>query len=375
MTSKDYDYIICGAGAAGLSLAIACIDHEVKAEILIIDHRSKDTNDRTWCFWEAGLGKYDEILHAYWRKVSFETEDFFKSFDTLDIRYKMLRSKDFYKYAFDKIGAAPNITFVQEEILEVSPYKVSTENQHITSEWVFSSIMPSKYDTGSHNYVAQHFGGWFLKTNSDIFDPKLATLMDFSIDEDDHCRFGYILPFSSRSALVEIAEFSNEVLSEEAYQSLLSRYCERKMPGIEYTIEEREYAIIPMTVYPFDIHNQNGLTHIGTAGGASRGSTGYAFGQIQSQAEILALKMKQGAPPSLPRQNKKYSWFDNIFLNVIQNRRYPMKEVFKGIFDKNDIHTTIRFLTSQSSILDDLKIIMSSPKVPFIKAWINELTK
>ena len=48
---KQFDYIIAGAGAAGLTLAYLLMEYEDREKsILIIDKDSKSTNDRTWSF-------------------------------------------------------------------------------------------------------------------------------------------------------------------------------------------------------------------------------------------------------------------------------------------------------------------------------------
>jgi lycopene beta-cyclase len=61
-----YDYIIAGAGAAGLSLLtrmIACGKFSDK-KILIIDKAAKTVNDRTWCFWEKEQGFFEDIVYC-----------------------------------------------------------------------------------------------------------------------------------------------------------------------------------------------------------------------------------------------------------------------------------------------------------------------
>ena len=47
-----YDYIIAGAGGAGLSLLHYLLDSPILSnkQILVIDQSLNKTNDRTWCF-------------------------------------------------------------------------------------------------------------------------------------------------------------------------------------------------------------------------------------------------------------------------------------------------------------------------------------
>ena len=53
---KYYDYIITGAGAAGLMLAYRLAKDSFfdQKSILILDPIKRSTDDRTWSFWEDG---------------------------------------------------------------------------------------------------------------------------------------------------------------------------------------------------------------------------------------------------------------------------------------------------------------------------------
>ena len=75
-----YDYIIAGAGCAGLSLAVHMI-HSGKfndKKILIVDKEEKNKNDRTWCFWEKERGLFEPVVCQKWDRVWFHGETFSK---------------------------------------------------------------------------------------------------------------------------------------------------------------------------------------------------------------------------------------------------------------------------------------------------------
>ena len=82
-----YDYIILGAGAAGLMLAREMAEDPWfnSYKILIIDKDEKNQNDRTWCFWEKGSGKYDHLLTNRWDHIYFR-------FDGIDQKDRSRRS-------------------------------------------------------------------------------------------------------------------------------------------------------------------------------------------------------------------------------------------------------------------------------------------
>ena len=95
---SHFDYIIVGAGAAGLMLADAMISDDFFSgkSILILDKDAKKTNDRTWCFWEKGDGEFDDIVHKTWNNIYFGGKQFSKRFDINPYTYKMVRGIDFF---------------------------------------------------------------------------------------------------------------------------------------------------------------------------------------------------------------------------------------------------------------------------------------
>jgi lycopene beta-cyclase len=78
MNHHHFDYIICGGGAAGLLLAYRlCKDPFFKNHsLLLIEKDLKNTNDRTWCFWESRKGDLEAIVHKKWDRAFFGAADF-----------------------------------------------------------------------------------------------------------------------------------------------------------------------------------------------------------------------------------------------------------------------------------------------------------
>ena len=61
---QTFDFIIVGGGASGLLLAEALGSDPWFSEkrIALIELEPAKGNDRTWCFWEAGEGRFDPIV-------------------------------------------------------------------------------------------------------------------------------------------------------------------------------------------------------------------------------------------------------------------------------------------------------------------------
>ena len=95
----DYDYIICGGGASGLSLAsrLSLDNFFSGKKILIIDPEyPKKINDRTWCFWENNDNIIWKDLTFYnWNNIIFKSDNFNKVISLKPLSYKMLKSVSF----------------------------------------------------------------------------------------------------------------------------------------------------------------------------------------------------------------------------------------------------------------------------------------
>ncbi|MDZ7682072.1 MAG: lycopene cyclase family protein [Fodinibius sp.] len=71
---NHYDYIIAGAGAAGLSLAWRLLQSNLaKEKVLIIDSDLTPVNDKTWCFWDADTPPFADLIHKKWTNVEVGT--------------------------------------------------------------------------------------------------------------------------------------------------------------------------------------------------------------------------------------------------------------------------------------------------------------
>ena len=67
--------------------------------------------------------------------------------------------------------------------------------------------------------------------------------------------------------------------------------------------------------------------------------------------------------------------YDTILLNVLATDKYPADAVFARMFRNNPIDRVLRFLDNESSVKDDLKLIATLPKRPFMKAALEEILK
>jgi lycopene beta-cyclase len=375
---NNFDYIILGAGAAGLSLVNYLLDHPqlAKKEILIIDKDNKIGNDRTWCFWQKTESPFDDVLHAQWQHLYFHSSEFSQLLDIHPYRYKMLRSSDFYKLIWEKVKSFKNVAVVQDEVLELeSDGRVACAKGTYKATFVFNSAIRHIPADKKKHYLLQHFKGWFVETPEAVFDVKKPVLMDFRVPQHGDCRFVYVLPTSPTKALVEYTLFSKAVLGQEVYDRELKAYMKAYYGLDTFTISETEFGVIPMTNAKIPMRNSRQVINIGTAGGHTKASTGYTFTFIQRSCQKIAVNLASGKDPltGLESMLNKYYLYDSIFLRVLSEGKYPSWRVFHDLFSQLPPTLVLDFLDENSNLVDDVRLMNASHIPTFLKATFKEI--
>ncbi|MEG2100388.1 MAG: lycopene cyclase family protein, partial [Flavobacterium sp.] len=255
---KHFDYIFTGTGLAALMTVYKMILAEKFSDksILLLDQDSKKRNDRTWCFWEKEDSIWNPVISKKWDLALFANKDFKRDLELEPYTYNKISGLDFYNLIFERISDQPNITFSNEKITDINELEthvfVGTEENRYTGNYLFNSIYTKTFTESQNKFpvLQQHFVGWFVKTETEIFNSEKVTFMDFSVEQKGNTRFMYVLPASTTEALVEYTLFSEKRLSTEEYESEIQVYLEKL--GIQkYEIQEKEQGSIPMTCYPF----------------------------------------------------------------------------------------------------------------------------
>lgn len=384
MRSKHYDYIFLGAGCASLSIIMRMIksDHFNQKKILLVDKELKTKNDRTWCFWENTPGFFEEVVYHKWDELLFKSNDEILDLEMGNYQYKMIRGIDFYKRCFSKLNDCDNVDIIYGEIsfweTPNNSIEIKIDNQFLLpakQAIVFNSVnTASKREKGKF-YLLQHFKGWIIETPGSFFNSHQATLMDFSVPQNHGTTFVYVLPLSERKALIEYTIFSKALLKEHEYDQELKSYLNTFLKLTNYTIDEEEFGVIPMTNANFPIFKQ-GMYFIGTAGGQTKPSTGYTFRFIQKQAdEIVEELIFRGTPSKKRNMKKRFLFYDSTLLHILSDQLLEGKTIFSTLFKKNPASHIFKFLDNETSVKEEIILINSLPKKIFSKAGIIELIK
>lgn len=376
-----YDYIFAGVGLAGLMVLHEMMVADVlkSKKILLLEPTEKEHNDRTWCFWEHGEGEWDAVVTKEWKSGFFiNNEKTIECFSS-GMKYKMIESSLFYRKVLSELKAYPNLVWKKERVMHYverpSEVVVTTDVTSYHGEVILNSILDLNPLRNHKKYplLLQHFQGWFVKTPVPVFDSNSATFMDFSVEQKGNTRFMYVLPISTTEALVEYTLFSAEILENEAYENAIVEYLKQKDIA-DYEILRKEKGIIPMTAYPFWKKNSKRVLNIGSAGGWTKASTGYTFKNSVKQSKKVVAHLKRNTTDfsSLHKSNR-FTFYDSLFVDVLFRENHLGYHLFGSMFSRVKPETVFRFLDEDTAFTEDVKVILSCPKLPFIKALIRKV--
>lgn len=369
-----YHYIFTGTGLAALLTVREMVQHPFYQDkkILLLDADAKKTNDRTWCFWDEGR-HFENIQHKAWETAVFADAEFERRFAMAPYTYRMVRGLDFYATVFEELHQNPNLTFIQEKVVDFQELGnhclVKTENQSFTCNFIFNSIFNPEPLIAQKKFplVHQHFVGWMVKTETPVFTPDCATFMDFSVPQKGNTRFMYVLPISENEALLEFTLFSANLLQREEYEWEIKAYLER-LRITAYTITETEQGNIPMTCYPFWKHNSERILHIGSAGGWTKASTGYTFKNALKKSKALVDFLPQNNDLRKFHSINRFWFYDLLLIDILYRKNEVGSSIFASMFRQGKVATIFKFLDEKTAFLEDLNIILRCPKTLFIKA-------
>jgi lycopene beta-cyclase len=377
---KQYDYIFSGAGLSALmtvyKMTVSGKFHD--KSILLIDKDAKKTNDRTWCFWENKPGNWETIVNKKWDSALFANETFKRNLDLFPYQYKTIRGLDFYNLVFDTLSEQKNITFVNEKVKgfeeNSNEVLVQTETKTYSCGQLFNSILNLHEVETQTDYplLKQHFVGWFIKSDLPIFNPNLATFMDFSVEQKGNTRFMYVLPTSETEALIEYTLFSHHHLEETEYETEIQNYIQ-KLGISKYNILEKERGSIPMTNFPFWKNNSVRLLNIGSAGGWTKASTGYTFKNADKKSDELVGFLTSKSDLRKFHKINKFWFYDLLLLDILDRKNETGAAIFSALFRKGNPALILKFLDEETSIWEDLQVIWKCPKKLFVKALFRRI--
>lgn len=372
-SQREFDVAIIGGGLAGLSLAARLSEPRFSGlRVLVVEPRTQYIRDRTWSYWSlrphpfaaAVSGSWDRWgVFGYGRDVVQQAPG---------IRYETIPSDAFYRVALDQIHGAAGIelrlgaTATALELEDGVEIRMGSESVHAHVAFDTRPVRSSIRDG-----LTQVFGGQEIETAEPVFDPGVATLMDFRCAQSAATHFTYVLPSTSRRALVEDTWFAAPGFCPPDHRIAIRTYMLARY-GIErYTVLFEEQGSLAMDP-GFRPRAGTFLIPFGTAGGAARPSTGYAFNAVQEQCDRAADQLAAGLLPSAPpARSSLIRIMDGVLLDLLRRQPDLAPRVFSTLFGACDPRALVRFLNDAAGPQDLVAVAAAIPFWPTMGAALR----
>lgn len=373
---KEFDYIILGGGLSGLTLAYelnkqGCLENKT---LCILEKRKEYSRDKSWSYWDFENNKFPDCVIGSWDTFSITLNQKTINITCPQSPYRTIDSKKFYDFIIEQLRSNDNIVTVMDcAIQTIEGHAIHTNKGNYVGKVIYDSLIDLSHQTPT---MYQHFFGCEVETDNDCFNENIVDLMNFDCSQDGGLHFFYTLPFSKNKALIETTWYSKIIKKQSEYQNEIDHYLREK--NIKGKITYTEYGAIPLNLKKTNKKSDSSKDYIkiGSAGRLTRASTGYTFQAIQSFSEQLAGNLKLDRNLTVPNiRHKKYDFLDEIFLSVMEHEYKSMPGIFFNLFKSNDSVATISFLSDRSNWIQDLKVILSMPKLIFIKNLILHIYK
>ena len=127
-----------------------------------------------------------------------------------------------------------------------------------------------------------------------------------------------------------------------------------------------------MTNHYFSPFHDNTI-NLGTAGGQTKGSSGYTFSNIQKHSRAIVEALINTGKPFTRQTPARFRFYDSVLLNILSNNKLPGEIIFSELFKNNDAGMVLKFLDNETSLVQDLQIISTLPISAFTRAAINQV--
>ena len=368
--------VILGAGLAGLSLARALLRECPDRRLVLVDRRTAWERDRTWCFWATPGEPWGEHATARWH--AWRTVGPAGAATQRSERHPYLHvpADAFYASTLDALEAAGVEIVSGTRVLGV---RASAGGVHVeTSAGEIEGAFAVDAMGGRGPLLrgrppgalelSQRFTGLEVEVQRPVFDPSVATIMDFRMPAvEGSVRFAYVLPFSRTRALVEDTSIGGPPIAAEERRAAVRSYLDGVLHAGDATVLREEHGVLPMTSFAFPVARGPRIYAVGQAAGAARASSGYAFVRTQRHARALArsIAREQPAPPVDSARRRK---LDLLFLRALQAEPELAPGWFSALAERVDGDAFARFMSDASGLADEWRVIRAVASKEFVAA-------
>lgn len=350
-----------------------------------VDRLATTPDDRTWSFWSRRRRGVSEHPFAdrSWPSLLVAGPDLVVDVELGPTHeYHMVRSSTFYALVRDLVhGRTSGLSVrhvpatVDAVLEEASGVTVHAGGARVRAPWALTSApLPGETAPRPRTALWQHFHGAVVRTQQLTFDPHQAVLMDLRVPQPRQgVGFGYLLPVSSREALVEYTVLAPGRADPSRLQAGLDDYL-AAVGATDASVVREEQGSIPMTDAKHRRRTRGGgrVFRIGTVGGATRPSTGYTFAAMQRQATGVAQAVVDRTTPVPPRAYpRRHLMADSLLLRGLASGDIDGTRFFPLLFDRNPPARVLDFLDGLTTPAQDLALVASVPPLPMLRAAVS----
>ncbi len=381
----QWDIVIAGGGLSGLAMAVELAQPQFShLRILLVEQRTQYRRDRTWSFWSDGSHRYAHLERAAWTRWRV-THDGGDAVCSGSAAYRTIDADAFYTDALAQIAACTHIEVRLGATVASAgtgwPCRVKLGDGELLQTSLLIDARPTATTaaaTAEPVTMAQHFLGWEIETDTDVFDPSTLDLMDFR-PAPDGLHFFYVLPYGPRRALVETTWISAPGLHHD-YAAQLERYIAQRWgsPTYRKVYEERgSLGLDPVAEGP----KHGPIVKVGRAAGTLRPSTGFAFLETLAHCAQLARQIGQchfpitGNASRTPLRSFRRAtadrWMDAVFQRFLEADWPGAPSLFLAMFRRAPPDRLIRFLSGQAGWRDRIAVVASLPKLRCLRSLVR----
>jgi lycopene beta-cyclase len=387
-----FDIIIVGGGLSGLALAARLTQPGFSnLRILVLEQRENYTRDRTWSYWRTphhSIHRYSHLERQQWRRwrvrCDADTDAQASGVVTKNSEnenYCSLDSDRFYSDARRTIAQSGNVqlrlnTAVQQITGADKPWVKTLDGIAIQAQWIFDA-RPSHQIM--ENNLVQQFLGFEIEVDDDVFDPTTVDLMHFRPSVDG-LHFFYVLPYSTRNALVETTWISPASFKPD-FGTEVKEFIASIVGAATYEIRYQETGVLDLESSHGTCDAKSHVMPLGRRAGTLRASTGYAFLETLQHAEVITTslakhlitgRLQDWRPPPF-RRPVLDRWMDKIFLEVLKRDWATSPSYFMRLFERLDADAMVAFLSGRASWQQRLSVMTALPTLPFAKQALSTL--
>ena len=354
---KIYDIAFIGMGASSLA-TVKLKYSDSNISIIGIDKEFNSTRNNFFAFWLTDWMKsFEGLTTQKWNKWRFYNQNIDIIHESVSTPYCVIRFQDWKKYCLDDIH---NFHFKENKVIKIFKddeyYIITLDNdEKIYANKIYDSRSLEIKKEG----LKQHFIGQIIKTIKP-HKINIATLMDFRVTQNEGLHFMYCLPINESQLLVESTVFSENVLPDEWYKKQIDEFIDLKLQLKRFEVIDKEKGVLPM----YEIKNENteNYINIGTRGGATKISSGYAFSFFIKQLK------------SNTNYHHSYwdEWMDKIFVHFLQNN-HKTEHIFIKMSQSLTGDEFSSFMMGIADFKTKIKVVLAMPKIGFIKSFLSSL--